>query len=692
MKNRIENLEKKIVASDRNQPRIYLTKQEAQRFDVTRPVFISIEQEDYPVVDAEVIELFNQKLNTWFQQQSIVQPNMQINALEPFIFEMMTHYQFLEVARNQMNIGFARNGKYLNIRYPSNSTQLNYPLFGFDDQIQWLKNEFFKHNFVIINDIDFDGIMNELYSGGLINAGLITNKDGEIFHISKNWSVEPEDVKKCINYWHTHWKFVTLQNVKYSVLYSQPSYLTAVNYKEKKYLVCAASPEENGECYYILGQTPADVDGKLAYIEVAKAANRMKDEIPSKTSLEILEKPVPIIKTEYDVMVALERQLGSAIPLVSKLEYNSFGFIANGNHVVALGLFDKNLTSLPESFWSLKSLKILSLSRNKFTSLPESIGNLTKLETLWLQENKLSSLPNHIGSLTSLQTFTLWNNKLSSLPDTLGNLSALQELNLFSNQLTSLPLTIGNLSQLKELYLHSNKLTILPDSIGNLKSLQILDLRYNSLAILPESLGQLTALKVLHLMNNALKSIPESIGNLTMLQILNISDNWISSLPESIKKLTELKELYTNANQLPSEIPEEKKEIALNFTSKLEEKIVQAWENLPKSIWDDKKSLEIIELTKSGGDLILSSRKVCDIKYRLVQSNIEYKKITEWREMDELKYPDRAMKKLIELNDRLQEKRAVVHPSLLVYFKESLKLKSKEFQEKISGKFYDLIE
>jgi hypothetical protein len=106
MKIRLEKLEKKVVASDRNQPRIYLTKQEAEQFDLLRPVFITIEQEDYPIVDSEVIELFNQKINSWFQQQHKVE----YDALEGYLSEIMSQHHFEECSRNEENIVFSRNG------------------------------------------------------------------------------------------------------------------------------------------------------------------------------------------------------------------------------------------------------------------------------------------------------------------------------------------------------------------------------------------------------------------------------------------------------------------------------------------------------------------------------------------------------------------------------------------------------
>ena len=125
--------------------------------------------------------------------------------------------------------------------------------------------------------IDFDAIMNDLFASGSITAGLVAKRSGQILYISSEWAVDENDVKNCLDNWLYRAKFVKLQGVKYSILLSQPEYFTAINSKEKSWLVGACSPEESGERYYVLGHAPAGTeDGKNAYADVARAANRMK--------------------------------------------------------------------------------------------------------------------------------------------------------------------------------------------------------------------------------------------------------------------------------------------------------------------------------------------------------------------------------------------------------------------------------
>ncbi|MHA1370147.1 MAG: leucine-rich repeat domain-containing protein [Promethearchaeota archaeon] len=151
-----------------------------------------------------------------------------------------------------------------------------------------------------------------------------------------------------------------------------------------------------------------------------------------------------LIARDYSVMVDLEHLIGEPIPKVSKVEHDTFGFVAEDGHVVQLGLYKKRLTSLPETIGNLQSLTYLNLHGNLLTSIPQTIGNLKSLETL-----------------------NLWNNQLKSLPE-----------------------TIGNLKSLKELDIRWSKLKALPESIGNLKNLKILTLNYELSMKLPKTTKQ----------------------------------------------------------------------------------------------------------------------------------------------------------------------------------------------------------
>ena len=234
---------------------------------------------------------------------------------------------------------------------------------------------------------------------------------------------------------------------------------------------------------------------------------------------------VKVRKLEYNVLVALREIIGEDIPEVDKIEMQRFGFTAEKNHIIGLGLFQKGLRSFPDKITNLKSLKILRLDSNILTSISTSISSLKSLKKLYLNSNEMSSLPDIIGNLKSLEVLNLEYNKLSSLPQSIDSLKSLKTLDLGSNDLSSLPNTIGNLNSLETLNLYNNRLSSLPETIGNLKSLKELWLGANNLSILPETIGNLKFLKKLWLGENNLSSLPRSIARLKSLKWLNIENN-----------------------------------------------------------------------------------------------------------------------------------------------------------------------
>jgi internalin A len=59
---------------------------------------------------------------------------------------------------------------------------------------------------------------------------------------------------------------------------------------------------------------------------------------------------------------------------------------------------DNELTTLPESFGSLKVGGDLRLHSNQLKTLPESFGSLTVGGDLWLHSNQLTTLPESFGT------------------------------------------------------------------------------------------------------------------------------------------------------------------------------------------------------------------------------------------------------------------------------------------------------
>ena len=95
----------------------------------------------------------------------------------------------------------------------------------------------------------------------------------------------------------------------------------------------------------------------------------------------------------------------------------------------------------------LRSLRLLSLEKNRLTSVPALIGTMLSLRRISLHSNQLTDLPSSLCLLVSLESFDVHKNMLTSLPQNIGNLKNLQKLDLSENRLAELPVTICELSE-----------------------------------------------------------------------------------------------------------------------------------------------------------------------------------------------------------------------------------------------------
>ncbi|HME52219.1 MAG TPA: hypothetical protein VKM55_08370 [Candidatus Lokiarchaeia archaeon] len=181
---------------------------------------------------------------------------------------------------------------------------------------------------------------------------------------------------------------------------------------------------------------------------------------------------IELFDSEKSVLNTLEQHLQEPLPNIDEVAEFTFGFTAMDGNITGLGLYQKHMTSLPESICGLQSLMWLNLRMNEISVLPVTIGKLKSLVTLDLWGNRLTSLPETIGDLRLLKKLELSLNKVTSIPDTIGDLSSLEVLCTHDNQLSSLPDTIGNLHSLKKLDISTNYwIRTLPESIIGLESL-----------------------------------------------------------------------------------------------------------------------------------------------------------------------------------------------------------------------------
>ena len=102
------------------------------------------------------------------------------------------------------------------------------------------------------------------------------------------------------------------------------------------------------------------------------------------------------------VIKIFEKIIGRSIPIVGGIYSYTVGVAVKDSNVIGLGLYDCELTTLPDSIGNLETLQILHLNDNKLTKIPKSIGNLKSLTDLQLGRNFLSALPDSFGQLESL--------------------------------------------------------------------------------------------------------------------------------------------------------------------------------------------------------------------------------------------------------------------------------------------------
>ncbi|VDM18080.1 unnamed protein product [Hydatigera taeniaeformis] len=224
--------------------------------------------------------------------------------------------------------------------------------------------------------------------------------------------------------------------------------------------------------------------------------------------------------------------------------------IGNFSYLVELDISRNDISELPTSLRLCDSLQILDASNNALKMLPEGFSQLRSLRVLSLNDVSLYELPADFGGLKKLQKLELRDNYLNSLPVTFGELSSLEFLDLGGNDFVTLPSSIGSLQNLLELWLDDNQMTSLPDEIGNLHALQQMDVSENRLTSLPSTIAGLTSLSDLNLTQNFLDCLPDEIGQLGSLSVFKLNRNQLVDLTPAIGRCQNLLEFYLTENYL----------------------------------------------------------------------------------------------------------------------------------------------
>ncbi|GFP83629.1 probable LRR receptor-like serine/threonine-protein kinase at2g24230 [Phtheirospermum japonicum] len=164
-------------------------------------------------------------------------------------------------------------------------------------------------------------------------------------------------------------------------------------------------------------------------------------------------------------------------------------------------------------------------------AIPDAtIGKLKKLESLDLSNNKITTLPNDFGSLGSLKYLNLSFNQISGIiPSNIGNFGQLQRLDLsFNNFHGCIPEAISSLTRLQVLSLSNNQLdSIMPLGLLNCRPLVFIDLSFNNLnGSLHNGFGAaFPELRFLNLAENRFLGRASNLIGLKSIRYLNVSGN-----------------------------------------------------------------------------------------------------------------------------------------------------------------------
>ncbi len=127
------------------------------------------------------------------------------------------------------------------------------------------------------------------------------------------------------------------------------------------------------------------------------------------------------------------------------------------------------IDSIPDSFFELKSLQLLSLSHNLIKEIPAKIDKLKNLKELYLDFNKISDLPVNLLKSNSIEIIEASYNRIESLKGKLFQLPHLKEINLTNNPLKE----ITDLTSISATFVKLNvSFTLLPkEKIEELRSI-----------------------------------------------------------------------------------------------------------------------------------------------------------------------------------------------------------------------------
>ena len=109
--------------------------------------------------------------------------------------------------------------------------------------------------------------------------------------------------------------------------------------------------------------------------------------------------------------------------------------VARARVTGALNLSYRQLESIPDEVFQMKSLRRLDLGCNRLKQISKKIGDLKDLEELWLNGNPIVELPKTLEQNRKLRELDLRNTPLRRLPNELGRLNHVHLIDLAGSRL-----------------------------------------------------------------------------------------------------------------------------------------------------------------------------------------------------------------------------------------------------------------
>ncbi|KAI9752526.1 MAG: hypothetical protein M4579_005602 [Chaenotheca gracillima] len=200
-----------------------------------------------------------------------------------------------------------------------------------------------------------------------------------------------------------------------------------------------------------------------------------------------------------------------------------------------------------------RSLKSLSLGSNKlFGQILEDLMCLESLENLDVHDNELTIIPDSIRSLKSLRVLNVTGNHIETVPFQSLEETLLSDLQASRNAISGVLLlsSAGQLTKMKVLNVAHNQLEIFSEaSLSSVSELQQLDISFNRI----KSLGDFSPLK--HLVSvqaedNQINALPSGFAELSEVKTANFSGNNIRTIDERVGLMEKLNILDISRNPL----------------------------------------------------------------------------------------------------------------------------------------------